>query len=496
MGCPLFPCEAAMKDQSDNFNLLVAPWIPVLYTNGKTDRIGIRQALTEAGKIRQIAASNPMDRVAITRFLLALLYWCQGNPPEGETVLSCDSFSPEWFEKLDRYKECFNLFGEGERFYQYSVPGGRREEKLAANYLMHEVPTGTNKWHFRHSTDKVEGLCPACCAMGLLRLPLFATSGGRGKPPGINSKPPIYAIPTGPSLSTTLRLSWRRESELGIASWERPDQSLPAAGVVPLLMGLTWLPRRVWLESPGLPEGRCISCGTGSLLIRESVFAGIGSTKTEGVSPGRKWTDPHVLYGLTKKGELTSLHAADFLGNSDAAGQWARIVAGLISKQGNRDKRVSTWIVGFSTVKNDKYLEAYEKEIRSPCAPFEVEEALQALERWQRVGSGFAAKFISFHEKVASRKHAEIPPLVAAIRPHVEERVAAKACELLTEGDEGWERAALEYRPLISCLARSLSPGCTTAAVQRRIRMAGATPDMRPKKEAAEKPRRSRGGDK
>jgi hypothetical protein len=48
--------------------------------------------------------------------------------------------------------------------------------------------------------------------MGLLRLPVFATSGGRGKPPGINAKPPIYVIPLGLSLAETLRLSWKVSS--------------------------------------------------------------------------------------------------------------------------------------------------------------------------------------------------------------------------------------------------------------------------------------------
>lgn len=55
-----------------SFNLLTEPWIPVLYADGCVNRLGIRQALIEAGHIRQIAASNPMDKfgVAEMRFLL------------------------------------------------------------------------------------------------------------------------------------------------------------------------------------------------------------------------------------------------------------------------------------------------------------------------------------------------------------------------------------------------------------------------------------------
>jgi hypothetical protein len=48
-----------------NYNLLDEKWIPVLYRDGRWDRVGIRKALEDAGKIRQVAASNPMDSVAL-----------------------------------------------------------------------------------------------------------------------------------------------------------------------------------------------------------------------------------------------------------------------------------------------------------------------------------------------------------------------------------------------------------------------------------------------
>ena len=68
----------------DTFNLLIEPWIPVLRTDGRFERVGIKQAFTEAGIIRQIAASNPMDRVAILRLLLAVLQWCKPTPTESQ----------------------------------------------------------------------------------------------------------------------------------------------------------------------------------------------------------------------------------------------------------------------------------------------------------------------------------------------------------------------------------------------------------------------------
>jgi len=233
-----------------SYNLLEENWIPVLFKNGTTCRVGIVEALSNAGRIRQIASSNAMDRVGVLRFLLALLYWCAGNPPDNIAKIS---FSQNWLRKLKDNKQCFDLLGCVKRFYQYKTDQGRKPKKLSANYLVQEIPTGINFWHFRHATENEDGLCPSCCTLGLLRLPVFATSGGRGKPPGINAKPPVYVIPLGSSLEETLLISWRKieDTHLGTPAWENPIVSLPTNGTVPLLTGLTWLPRRVWLDDPG-----------------------------------------------------------------------------------------------------------------------------------------------------------------------------------------------------------------------------------------------------
>ena len=478
-----------------NYNLLHEPWIPVLHRTGEWTRVGIRKAFEDAGRIRQIAASNPMDRVAILRFLLALLYWCKGNPPDDASANLGDAFPSDWFSKLGANKDCFNLLGEGKRFYQCAASGDvKSPEKLSANYLVQEIPTGRNAWHFRHSTDKVDGLCPVCCAMGLLRLPLFATSAGRGKPPGINAKPPVYVIPTRVSLAETLRLSWRQVSNLGTPAWEEKDLQLPKTGEVPLLAGLTWLPRRVWLGNPEGPEANCISCGRRERLIRLCVFAGIGSTKTDEDGPVRIWRDPHVIYEQSSKGDVTSRHASDALGAADAAaGQWSKIMAGILGGR-KANERSTAWVVGFSTVRNDKYLEAMECLMPFPYSPHQVQAAIDKIARWQKEGSSLARKVRPPNEKAPSRKHIEIPPTLDAIRAHVESRVAAKAGELIGGADEAWQEAAEEYRPMMNVIAESLSPGYTTEAVQRRKQIADVAPNMRPKTDRVKKSSDRKGG--
>lgn len=484
-----------------NYNLLEEEWIPVLYHDGRWERVGIRKALGEAHQIRQIAASNPMDRVATLRFLLAVLYWCKGSPPKYTSGKFDDPLPANWFSKLDENRECFNLLGDGKRFYQHS-PSKQTVAEHATHYLIHEIPSGTNKWHFRHATDRREGLCPACCAMGLLRLPAFATSGGKGmdkdsgKSPGINQKPPLYMMPVGVSLAQTLRLSWRPCENLQTPEWETPDAKLPKKGHVPLLMGLTWLPRRVWLTDPEEPEGKCISCGRKERLIRRCMFDGKGSQKTE----GRIWRDPHVIYEQSRKGDITSLHAKDALSAADAgAGQWARILAGMLRKNEASDAAYpfipDAWVVGFSTIQSDKYLEAIEFLVALPSS-HQIQESIERIERWQKERSTLTRRLRPRNEKSLSRRHVEIPPILAAVRPHIEGSMFAKAGELAGGTDEAWQRAAEEYRPFMRKIARSLSPGFTTAAVQRRREIGFTVPDMEPKTENTKKPGRKKGGQK
>lgn len=450
-----------------NYNLLEEKWIPVLFRNGTACRVGIIEALAKASQIRQIAASNPMDRVAVLRFLLALLYWCKGDPPDKPTR---NSFPKDWFEKLKDNKDCFNLLGDGKRFYQCKPDTITNSRKLSANYLIQEVPTGINFRHFRHAIEGKDGICSACCALGLLRLPVFATSGGRGKPPGINAKPPIYAIPLGSSLAETLLLSWQiiANSNLGMPAWVQPNVKLPTDGAVPLLTGLTWLPRRVLLDDPG-EEAACISCGSIVPLIKQCVFAGIGSTKSDGGGTGRVWIDPHIITDGTDV-----IRSSNALGVPDAAsGQWSRILGGVLrrSKVSGQER---LWVVGFATVQNDKYLEAMESEISLSNASSEhvIQENIEKIQRWQE-------ECRSLFRKIKTKETITRKSVVASIRPHVESEVSENAGVLLTAGGDAWEQASRAYSPLMAAVAQSLSPGFTASAVQRRKQIASIKPDIR-----------------
>lgn len=463
----------SMSRKAGVFNLIDEAWIPILRLDGTYERIGVMEALTQAHRIQSIAASSPMDRLAVVRFLLAVLYWCKGNPPARDPANYQPGFPEAWFRKLTEHREAFNLFGAGRRFYQEKA---ENESRLSANYLVHEIPTGTNLWHFRHSTDLKDGLCPPCCAMGLLRLPVFSTAGGCGKPPGINSKPPLYVVPVGQTLEATLRLSWKPVQALGEPAWINTAATIDKRSSVPVLVGLTWLPRRVWLEEPSEPEAACISCGEYAPLVRGCVFAGKESLRRSG--EGVLWRDPHVVYvqGKTAGEPLKTRNAIE--SSVAGCGDWAPTLAEILKGWCARDAGPSQgdvltprklWTVGFATTKNDKYIEASEAYL--PVAGFDtarLDEITAALESWE--GAQRKLENILRRREKAAKNHADKHTRGAVLRPLLDaaradlEVTASTALTRSASGSVDLTGSVQSLaKSLIEALAGSFSPGVTCA---------------------------------
>lgn len=459
-----------------NYNLLEEKWIPVLCRDGIVARVSIIEAFTQASRIREIAASNPMDRVAILRFLLALLYWCKGNPPDDRDSIS--SFPLDWFKKLDGDRDSFNLLGDGRRFYQDKTAKRPRP----ATVLVQEVPAGNNFWHFRHSTDNEGGLCPACCAMGLLRLPLFAVSGlsGPGEPnlmAGINGVPPLYVAPWGNSLVKTLLVNWIPCANVGEPTWVPYPSQNPDADV-PLLTGLTLLPRRVFLHDPIETNGACIGCGARLLPL---IFT--CELQTAGKQENTKWSDPHAIYSGDK-----ALRAADLTasGRFRMDRPWPDLVARLLET----GKSTPLLVVGFATNKA-KNIDVWERTIEMPSATSTPKTATELVKKWRGEGQALERRI----EKIG-RSEILGSAIAASVRPHVEARVSQRAGEWIAANGAAWEHSAREYTPMMSAVAKSLSPGYTTAALRRRRQIEYLKPDMRTRTAADEKPGRKEGGGK
>jgi hypothetical protein len=222
------------------------------------------------------------------------------------------------------------------------------------------------------------------------------------------------------------------------------------------------------------------------------VFAGIGSTKTDESGARRLRSDPHTV------GDREDvLKPSNALGATDAAaGQWTKIAAGILNG-GRPSGERGLWVVSFATVQNDKYLEGMEYVIPFPSTldKEKVRESVQRIERWQKEGWKLAAK-AKPRETSRKRKHLEIRPMLDAVRPQVEATVSGSMAELIAANGDAWEQAAREYSPMMVAVAKSLSPGYTAAALERRRQIAAARPDMRPDAAPAARTPRKKGGAK
>ncbi|WP_428569381.1 MAG: type I-E CRISPR-associated protein Cse1/CasA [Solidesulfovibrio sp. DCME] len=245
------------------YNLLEEKWIPVLYCDGKVDRVGICQALTDAHTIRQLVASNPMDRVALLRFLLAVLLWCK------EDVKSCLSALDEertgipnnWLAKLKENKPAFNLLGNGKRFYQDGSLKSKKTRPIGD--LLVEFPGANSVNHMRHVVygNSSCGFCPACCAMGILRFSVWAPANG-SYDASVNPGSAAYAFIEGKNLCQTFCANLPATNpRTDQAPWlENGPSDSPDA-----VAKFAWRPRKLWLNVED-SDYHCACCGQTGIL--------------------------------------------------------------------------------------------------------------------------------------------------------------------------------------------------------------------------------------
>jgi len=321
-----------------NFNLLQENWIPILYTNGHPDRVSIRTALTEAHEIRQIAASNPMDNVALLRFLLAVLMWCSPRNDRNTVLHGADRIPADWLKKLDtsdQVNQSFVLLRDKGGFCQY--PTTARSDVAVTN-LFHEFPSASNIAHFRHVRDERDGLCLACCALALVRWPVLASAGTAGArqsmTASINGNTPAFAIPIGSDLLATLVQAWPRAKNVDgdLPIWDGASEESPLG----VLKGLTWLSRRVELAPANecgnrdLHSGQCSHCGEHSDEIVLTIQFRPGWKRP---TTGPWAEDPHLLRISRPKGNpVVPMLPSPNKALEEHADMWRSVEAGLLQR--------------------------------------------------------------------------------------------------------------------------------------------------------------------
>ena len=443
------------------YNLTDKPWISVLQLDGHFARLGLAEVLRKAHTLR-LAYGNPMDRMSVFRFLLALGYWCFANTKQAP--VSDKPLPQAWTDWLEQNQEYFELFGDGPRFYQ--SPGTSRIRP--STDLIHELPTANNFWHFRHVTDFIDGICPACCVTGLLRLPLFTTVGGSGIGAGINRTPPFYAIWQGDSLSESIFLNWEPTSRLGVPAWLNPFGSQNEKDVA-LLTGLTWLPRKVFLLGPVSDGAKCSACGEEHEPL---VYA--CNNEAVKVPPNLVWNDPHAIYrddrnGLTAQVALMSGDKYTFA-NRD----WHKPLVGFLRAKG-MSRTATLFLVGFTSVQA-KCVDIWEKTIALSGKTSSEELLDQISER------AYSLHRMRKQDRRGDYKESVGITAVADIIPHVEHRVDVHSGEMVENSGNVWQEADEDYGFFMKRFAVSLMPEITVAAKLEREQLARRKPwPLKPK---------------
>lgn len=110
---------------SSRFNLVDDPWIPVVYADGRTATVSLRQAFADAPSIHGLSGDIPLQAIPMLDVMLAILYRAAPFPAQGDLRAfwrrvwdSGRLFTDEIDEYLDAFHDRFCLFDDEHPFYQ------------------------------------------------------------------------------------------------------------------------------------------------------------------------------------------------------------------------------------------------------------------------------------------------------------------------------------------------------------------------------------------
>jgi len=303
------------------YNLLSESWLPVRRADGAKDRIAPWQLTADHGHnpIVALDAPRPDFNGALVQFLVGLLQtaFAPDNKVDWEDRFFDAPPDPEELKAaFARYRDAFNLDGEGPRFMQDRDPlAGQKPLPITA--LL--IDTAGSETHFIKNLPR-QGVSPALAAMALYALQTNAPSGGAGHRTSLRGGGPlttlVLAEPTDTRKTATLwQTLWLNVLDISafdikhpqpeaIFPWLAPartsekgsktEQTTPD-DVNPLQM--FWgMPRRIRLDFEATEPGECGLAGElCPALVKQY------RTKNYGVNYAGAWE--HTLSPHTRDGD-------------------------------------------------------------------------------------------------------------------------------------------------------------------------------------------------
>ncbi|XBH21557.1 type I-E CRISPR-associated protein Cse1/CasA [Jonesiaceae bacterium BS-20] len=306
-----------------SYDLRTEPWIPVLYTDGTSKRLGLLSIFEDAQEILTIGTELPTQRFALQRLLLAILHRAFGGPA---TIAEWEEIAGQWKHHLvqvtnylDRYASHFDLFHPEYPFMQVPNLRTSKDEVFGLERLIMDVPAGHPFFTMRAGKGTSE-ISHADAALWLVNTHAYDISGiksgavgdprvkgGKGYPIGTGWCGELLGIQaSGSNLKETLLYNlfvpgttssfvnyspekdlpyWeRRESNKGsnneesaprASNPENPSENF-ATGFVDLY---TWQSRRIRLVSNGTSVTNVLVCNGDKML----------AANTFGLEPQSLW---------------------------------------------------------------------------------------------------------------------------------------------------------------------------------------------------------------
>lgn len=299
------------ESQTPHFNLWTDPWITLERPDGGVERLGLADTLQRAQEFTALYDPSPLVIAGIHRLLTAIAQAiCHPQRPNDLRALwRAEGFPADKVAAFGaRYADRFDLFSETAPFFQSADlplrPGKAEQNKLkSVSQLTVETSRSTALQHYRHGREMDEQFCPVCAARGLVTIPMFITSGGRGLKPSINGEPPLYVLPGGATLYQSLAASVLLPDYQpavrapGDTPWWEHVPVVAAGDVndIDYLHSLTFPARRVRLI-PEAAAGPCTRCGENSQWAIREIFFEAGECRSKEAKEKHWWQDPFVAY--------------------------------------------------------------------------------------------------------------------------------------------------------------------------------------------------------
>lgn len=393
------------------FNLVDDPWIPVRWkpetAGGAPPLVSLRDAFALGDRIADLSAA-PHERVSVMRLLVCVAQAACGAPenPDGWGEWGCD-LSEAVPLYLNRWRDRFNLFGDGHRFLQVRLQ--RKPEPVPVSKLIPNFATGNNPTLNDHHGGEFRPLPPHRLAMALLSFqsfyPLYG-AGYKGRGPCVDSNM-VHTLLIGEHLPRTVVLnSLDHETindhfpEFGRPVWEldRDDTATERQVTLSYLGRLVPRHRNLMLSDDG----------SGFDLVQQgfeypAYEAAIEPTAT--VCLGRKaGKDAKVLLSARLGRALwRDLHLVVALAEASKDGRRAPL---LIQSHEHDigDERVSFWLGALVTDLKAKILDTVESD-------FTIPRGFLSLLGQKRYGDG-----VLFAEEVSRRVYGAVKTYSATLK--------------------------------------------------------------------------------